>query len=113
MNIPFLDLSAAYRELQGAIEADVLASLRSGWYIGGRDVETFEADYAAFTETSHCVGVANGLDALHLALLAMGVGAGDEVIVPSNTFIATWLAVSQCGAVPVPVEPLETTYNIA
>lgn len=112
MNIPFLDLSAAYRELQAEIEAEVLASLRSGWYIGGRDVEAFEANYAAFTETSHCVGVANGLDALHLALLAMGVGAGDEVIVPSNTFIATWLAVNQCGAVPVPVEPLETTYNI-
>jgi dTDP-4-amino-4,6-dideoxygalactose transaminase len=113
MNIPFLDLSAAYRELQAEIEAEVLASLRSGWYIGGRDVDAFEADFAAFTETSHCVSVANGLDALHLALLAMGVGAGDEVIVPSNTFIATWLAVSQCGAAPVAVEPLETTYNIA
>jgi dTDP-4-amino-4,6-dideoxygalactose transaminase len=113
MNIPFLDLSAAYRELQAEIEAAVLASLRSGWYIGGRDVETFEENYAAFTEASHCVGVANGLDALHLALLAMDVGVGDEVIVPSNTFIATWLAVSQCGAVPVPVEPLATTYNMA
>ena len=63
-------------------------------------------------ETAYCVGVANGLDALHLALVAMGIGAGDEVIVPSNTFIATWLAVSQSGAIPVPVEPVESTYNI-
>ena len=65
-----------------------------------------------YTETQHCVGVANGLDALRLALVAMGIGAGDEVIVPSNTFIATWLAVSQSGATPVPVEPVESTYNL-
>jgi dTDP-4-amino-4,6-dideoxygalactose transaminase len=112
MTIPFLDLGAAYREIQAELESAVLASLRSGWYIGGQDVESFEQDFAGFTETQHCIGVANGLDALHLALLAMGIGSGDEVIVPSNTFIATWLAVSHCGAVPVPVEPVESTYNI-
>ena len=112
MKIPFLDLGAAYAELKPEIEAAVLASLRSGWYIGGQEVEAFEQEFAAYTETSHCVGVANGLDALHLALRAMGIGAGDEVIVPSNTYIATWLAVSQCGAIPVPVEPLEATCNI-
>jgi dTDP-4-amino-4,6-dideoxygalactose transaminase len=110
--VSFLDLGAAYREIQDEIESAVLASLRSGWYIGGQDVEAFEEEFSAYTGTRHCVGVANGLDALHLALLALGIGAGDEVIVPSNTYIATWLAVSQCGAIPVPVEPVESTYNL-
>lgn len=110
--IPFLDLGAAYRELQDELEPALLSSLRSGWYIGGQDVESFEAAFAAFTGAAHCAGVANGLDALKLALMAMGIGAGDEVIVPSNTFIATWLAVSQSGARPVPAEPLESTYNL-
>lgn len=112
MSVPFLDLGAAYAELKTEIETAVLASLRTGWYIGGQGVEAFEHEFAAYTETRHCVGVANGLDALHLALRAMGIGAGDEVIVPSNTYIATWLAVSQCGAIPVPVEPLASTCNI-
>jgi dTDP-4-amino-4,6-dideoxygalactose transaminase len=112
MNVPFLDLGDAYREIQVELESAVLASLRSGWYIGGQDVEAFEQEFAAFTETRHCVGVANGLDALRLSLIAMGIGTGDEVIVPSNTYIATWLAVSQCGAIPVPVEPVEFTYNL-
>jgi dTDP-4-amino-4,6-dideoxygalactose transaminase len=112
MTVPFLDLGVAYHELQAELESAILASLRSGWYVGGSDVEAFERDFAAFTETEHCVGVANGLEALHLALVAMGVGAGDEVIVPSNTYIATWLAVSECGAIPVPVEPVESTYTL-
>jgi len=112
MNVPFLNLGASYSELKAEIETAVLVSLRSGWYIGGKEVETFEHEFAAYTETHHCVGVANGLDALHLALRALDIGAGDEVIVPSNTYIATWLAVSQCGAIPVPVEPLESTCNI-
>ena len=112
MKVPFLDVGAAYREIQSELESAILASLRSGWYIGGQDVDTFEEEFAAYTETKHCVGVANGLDALHLALLAMEIGAGDEVIVPSNTYIATWLAVSQCGAIPVPVEPVASTYNL-
>lgn len=112
MKIPFLDLGAAYRELQSEIEAAVLDSFRSGWYIGGKDVEDFELSFAQYTETQDCIGVANGLDALHLALRAMGVQSGDEVIVPTNTYIATWLAVSQCGAIPIPVEPVEGTHNI-
>ncbi len=112
MSVPFLDLGAAYTELKTEIETAVLASLRTGWYIGGQEVEAFEHEFAAYTETCHCVAVANGLDALHLALRAMDIGTGDEVIVPSHTFIATWLAVSQCGATPVPVEPLESTFNI-
>jgi dTDP-4-amino-4,6-dideoxygalactose transaminase len=110
--ICFLDLEAAYREIQAELESAVLASFRSGWYIGGQDVEAFEVEFAAFTKTRHCVSVANGLDALRLSLVAMGIGAGDEVIVPSNTFIATWLSVSQSGAIPIPVEPLESTYNL-
>lgn len=110
--VSFLDLAAAYNELQTEIEQAVLTSLRSGWYIGGGDVEAFEQAFTAYTGTRHCVGVGNGLDALHLALRAMGIGAGDEVIVPSNTYIATWLAVSQCGAIPIPVEPIEASFNI-
>jgi dTDP-4-amino-4,6-dideoxygalactose transaminase len=112
MSIPFLDLSAAYRELQSEIDSAVARSLASGLYIGGPEVEAFEQEFAAYTAAQHCVGLANGLDALHLALRAMNVGPNDEVILPSNTYIATWLAVSQCGARPVPVEPDERTYNI-
>ena len=112
MNIPFLDLGAAYRELQTEIDAAVARSLASGHYIGGPEVRSFEEEFATYCSAAHAVGVANGLDALHLALRAMDVGPGDEVIVPSNTYIATWLAVSQCGATPVPVEPDAHTYNI-
>ena len=110
--IDFLDLHAAYAELKAEIDTAVARVLDSGWYILGPEVDTFEAEYAAFCDAAHCVSLANGLDALHLALRAMDVGPGDEVIVPSNTYIATWLAVSQCGATPVPVEPVESTYNI-
>ncbi len=112
MQVPFLDLGAAYRELQAEIDQAIARLLASGWYILGPEVEAFESEYADYCEASHCIGVGNGLDALHLALRAMDVGPGDEVIVPSNTYIATWLAVSQCGATPVPVEPVEATYNI-
>ena len=112
MNIPFLDLKAAYLELQPEIDVAIKRVLDSGWYILGAEVTAFEQEYAAYSEAKHCVGVANGLDALHLALLALGVEAGDEVIVPSNTYIATWLAISQCGATPIPVEPDEATYNL-
>jgi len=112
MTIPFLNLGAGYRELRTEIDAVVARTLESGYYIGGPEVEAFEADYANYCGTTHAIGVANGLDALHLTLRAMDVGPGDEVIVPSNTFVATWLAVSQCGATPVPVEPDARTYNI-
>lgn len=84
----------------------------SGWFILGAELEAFEHEFALYSEVKHCVGVGNGLDALHFLLLAYGIGEGDEVIVPSNTFIATWLAVSQSGATPVPVEPNIETYNI-
>jgi len=112
MNVPFLDLQASYNELRGEIDGAIKRVLESGWYVLGEEVEAFERDFADYCEAQHCVGVANGLDALHLALLTLGVGPGDEVIVPSNTYIATWLAVSQCGATPIPVEPIDDTYNI-
>ena len=109
---PFLDLGAAYRELQPQIDAAVARVLASGWYILGPEVEAFEAEWASYCGASHAVGLANGLDALILALRALEIGPGDEVIVPSNTYIATWLAVSAVGAVPVPVEPDPATHNI-
>lgn len=112
MTVSFLDLRAAYLELKVEIDAAIARVLDSGWYILGEEVEAFEAEWATYCEAKHAVGVGNGLDALHLALLACGVRAGDEVVVPSNTYIATWLAVNQCGAKPVPVEPDERTYNI-
>lgn len=112
MIVKFLDIGASYRELKEEIDDAILNSLSSGFFIGGPEVEKFEDEYAAYCSTHHAIGVANGLDALHLALRALDVGPGDEVIVPSNTFIATWLAVSQCGATPVPVEPDEFTFNI-
>ena len=110
--IPFLDLKAPYLELKQELDEAIARVVSSGWFIGGGEVEQFEADYAQYCGVTHAVGVANGLDALHLALRAMDVGPGDEVIVPSNTYIATWLAVSQCGATPIPVEPDARTYNI-
>ena len=110
--IPFLDLKAPHVELRAEIDAASARVLDSGWYVLGPEVEAFEAEYAAWCDARHAVSVANGLDALHLALRALDVGPGDEVIVPSNTYIATWLAVSQCGARPVPVEPLDASYNL-
>ena len=112
MAVPFLDLHAACAELRPEIDPAIARVLDSGWYILGPEVEAFEAEFAGYCQADHAIGLANGLDALHLALRAMDVGPGDEVIVPSNTYIATWLAVSQCGAVPVPVEPDPATHNI-
>ena len=84
----------------------------SGRYVLGPEVEAFEAEFAAYCGAAHCVGVANGLEALALILAALDIGPGAEVIVPSNTYIATWLAVSWIGARPVPVEPHEATHNL-
>ncbi|WP_300974832.1 DegT/DnrJ/EryC1/StrS aminotransferase family protein [Sphingomonas sp. LHG3406-1] len=112
MTIPFLDLGAAYRELASEIDAVVARSLASGWYIGGPEVTAFEEKFAAFCEADHCVGLGNGLDALHLALRAMNVDPGDEVILASNGYVATMLAVSMVGATPVLVEPDPATHNL-
>jgi len=110
--VAFLDLKAGYDEIREEIEEALLRVARSGWYILGPEVERFEQAFASHIGVGSCVGVSNGLDALKLALIALGIGPGDEVIVPSNTFIATWLAVSECGAIPVPVEPDPVTQQI-
>lgn len=112
MTVQFNNLRAGYEEISNEIDSAVLGSLRSGRYVGGDTVEAFEEEFAAYVGARFCVGVGNGLDALRLALLALGIGDGDEVIVPSNTYIATWLAVSQCGARPIPVEPDPISHNI-
>ena len=112
-NIPFLDLKAPYQELQTELDEAYQRVMTSGWYILGKEVEAFEQEFAAYSGVKHCIGVGNGLEALHLILRAYGIGAGDEVIVPANTYIATWLAVSYAGALPIPVEPEERTYNLA
>jgi dTDP-4-amino-4,6-dideoxygalactose transaminase len=110
--VPFLDLRAinlaCARELRQAFED----TLDSGWYILGQGLSQFEGEFARHCGVRRSVGVANGLEAMQLVLHAWGIGHGDEVIVPSNTYIATWLAVTQVGARPVPVEPDVVTFNI-
>jgi len=110
--IPFLDLKTQNQSLAVELSAALTRILDSGWYIMGSELARFEEEFAAYCQTRYAIGVASGLDALSLILRAYGIGDGDEVIVPSNTFIATWLAVSQTGARPVPVEPDEATCNI-
>ena len=112
MSVPFLDVDAAYRELEPQINAAVRRVLSSGRFILGPEVESFEHRFAAYTGAKHCVGVGNGLEALTLALAAHGVGAGDEVIVPATTFVATWLAVTRVGAAPVPAAVQEPTLTL-
>ena len=110
--IPFLDVAAAYAELQDELDAAARRVMASGQFILGPEVTAFEEEFAAFCEADHAIGVGSGLDALRLILLGYGVGHGDEVVVPSNTFIATWLAVTHAGATPVPVEPDPMTHNL-
>jgi len=111
-NIPFLDLHATYLELKAELDLTFQRVMDSGWYIQGEELRAFESEFADYCNVKYCIGVGNGLDALHIILRAMDIGERDEVIVPSNTFIATWFAVSYAGATPVPVEPDEATYNI-
>lgn len=110
--VPFLDLGATYRELKDDLDRAYERVMTSGRYLFGNELDTFETDFALYTEADDCAGVASGLDALVLSLRALGVDRGDEVIVPSNTYIATWLAVSALGAIPVPVEPEAATFNL-
>jgi len=112
VKVPFLDLRYTYTALREELDDAYRRVMESGWYILGEEVEAFEAEFAEYCGVKYCVGVGNGLEALHLILRAYGIGAGDEVIVPANTYIATWLAVTYAGATPVPVEPDERTYNI-
>ncbi len=112
MKVPFLDLKSPYLELRAEFDAAYQRVMQSGWYVLGGEVRAFEQEFAAYCGAKHCVGVGNGLDALHLILRAMNIGEGDEVIVPANTYIASWLAVSYAGATPVPVEPDARTHNL-
>jgi dTDP-4-amino-4,6-dideoxygalactose transaminase len=110
--IPFVDLRARQRELDGELESALARVLASGWYLLGAELEEFEREFAAYCGSRHCVGVASGLSAIELALRAGGVGPGDEVLVPAYTFAGTWLAVTRAGARPVGIDVEETTYNI-
>ena len=112
MTVPFLSFSPQHDPIRDEVLSAIAHVYDKQWYVLGEQVKAFEAEYSTFNHVAHTVGVANGLDALHLALLALDVQPGDEVIVPSNTYIATWLAVSYVGGVPVPVEPDPHTYNL-
>jgi dTDP-4-amino-4,6-dideoxygalactose transaminase len=112
MAVSFLNLGRLHGQMRPQLDAAYKRVMDSGWYITGTELAAFETEFARYSGVEHCVGVGNGLDALVLLLRAYGIGPGDEVLVPSNTFIATWLAVSQCGATPVPVEPDPRTHNM-
>ena len=112
MIIPYLKLKQLNLNGSDELKLAFEVVLNSGWFILGKKLEEFENQYASYNKTHYCVGVANGLDALILALKALKIGDGDEVIVPSNTYIASWLAVFYVGAVPIPVEPNWLTCNI-
>ncbi len=110
--VPFLNVRAATEELETPVLEAIERVVRSGWYVLGEETAAFEREFAAFTGAKHAVGVGNGLDAIALALQALGIGPGDEVIVPTNTFIATWIAVAHSGARPVGVEPIVGQWNL-
>ena len=112
MNVPFVDMRPMHNEIRKDLDAAYNRVMDSSWFIQGKELEQFENEFAAYCGAKYCVGVATGLDALYLVLRAWGIGAGDEVIVPSNTYIATALAVSYAGATPVFVEPVIETFNI-
>lgn len=112
MNIPFMDVKASYTSIKPELDIAISVVIESGNYILGPQVEAFENEFATYCGAKYCVGVASGLDALRLSLSAWDIGPGDEVIVPAHTFIATWLAVSQTGANPIPVEPDPVTMNM-
>jgi dTDP-4-amino-4,6-dideoxygalactose transaminase len=111
-NIPFFSFKTSHEQLRTEM-LDIFANVYdANSYILGKQLQAFENEYAYWNETQFCIGVGNGLDALRISLLALGIEPGDEVIVPSNAYIACWLAVSQIGAIPIPVEPKLDTYNI-
>ncbi len=111
-DVPFLDLRGVSAEIGAEMTEAIARVVASGWFLLGEELSAFEREFAQYVQAPHATGVANGLDALTLALRALGVGHGDDVLVPSNTYIATWLAVTQVGARPVPVEPDPRTFNI-
>ncbi|PKO57184.1 MAG: erythromycin biosynthesis sensory transduction protein eryC1 [Betaproteobacteria bacterium HGW-Betaproteobacteria-13] len=111
-SIPFLDLASLHRPIRHKLDVAARRVLDAGQFVLGTEVESFEREFAAYCDAPHCVGVANGLDAIHLTLRGYGIGPGDEVIVPAHTFIATWLAVSHTGATPIPVDVTRDTATI-
>lgn len=112
MDIPYLSFDSQNQLIKKEIFSSFKGFFDSKWYILGKNLKKFEQEYALFNNVKHCIGVSNGLDALHLSLKTLDIGEGDEVIVPSNTYIATVLATSFVGAKPVFVEPNLETYNI-
>lgn len=112
MKVPFLDVGATYRELKEELDTAMFRVLTRGDYVLGKEVGQFEGEFRWYCDVPYCISVGNGLDALRLLLFAYGIGPGDEVIVPANTYIATVLVISQVGATPVLVEPDERTYNL-
>lgn len=113
MDVSFLDLKRLTELVRPDLDKAYSRVMDSGWFIHGTECNAFEQEFAGYTKTQHCVGVGNGLDALRMILLGYDIGPGDEVIVPSQTFIATWLAVSETGATPIPIDVDELTCNIA
>ena len=112
MDVPFLDLKETYLAIENEIDTAIKGVLKGGWYVLGENVQRFEEEFAAYCGCRHCVGVGGGMDALELLLMAQGIGPGAEVIVPANTYIATALAISRVGAMPVLVEPNPATCNL-
>jgi dTDP-4-amino-4,6-dideoxygalactose transaminase len=112
LKIPLNDLKAGYAEIREELDAAYQRVIESGYYVLGPEVESFEAEFAAYCGVQHCVGVGNGLEAISLLLKACDIGPGDSVIVPANTYIATWLPVTHVGAELIPVEPDDASYNI-
>jgi dTDP-4-amino-4,6-dideoxygalactose transaminase len=112
MEVPSLDLLPAYLELKKELDDAYQRVMSSGWYVLGTEVEGFETEFAGYCKSRFCVGVGNALEGLELILRGYDIGDGDDVIVPSNTYIASWLAVSHAGATPVPVEPDIETHNL-
>ncbi len=112
MEVPFVDLKAQYRSIKSEIDAAIARVIENTSFVLGREVETFEEQFAAYVGAKYCVGVNSGTAAIQLALLACNIGTGDEVIVPANTFFATAEAVSNAGATPVFIDVDPVSYNI-
>lgn len=111
-SIAFFDLTRAHQEIRGDLDGSFASTIEHGHFIQGAALSQFEKDFARYCGTTHAVGVGNGLDALTLILRGYDIGPGDEVIVPSQTFIATWLAVTACGAVPIAADIDLQSYNL-
>jgi dTDP-4-amino-4,6-dideoxygalactose transaminase len=110
--IPFFSLEKQHRQIRNDLQQKLMSVIDAGWFVSGKELTAFENEFALYCDTSHAIGVGNGLDALTFCLLAAQVGKGDEVIVPAHTYIATWLAITRVGAIPIPIEPEPMSFNI-